>query len=146
MSIGSERRAFDRILEAEKESMFPLFVAQVASGTVREAVLRRSVAEPLANQGMFAVSEWLTRLLSICYDLPVLDRLWRVSLRAASLERRCNDAQKRISRHIDAWHEGMEIQRGCSESVDVEIAFYSRPFSFTKNTSSLQSPHAISPL
>lgn len=84
------------------------------------------------------------QILSICYDPPVLDCFRRVSLRAVSLERRCSDAEKRIPRNIDAWHEGMEIHRGRSENVNVERACCSRPFSF-KKTSSLQAPRAISP-
>jgi hypothetical protein len=58
--------------------------------------------------------------------------LWRMLSRAASSERRCKDAQKRMPRNIDTQHEGMELHRECPGNVGAEISFRVIPFSITR--------------
>ena len=58
--------------------------------------------------------------------------LWRILTRAASLERRCKDAQKRTPRNIDTQYEGMELHRRCPENVDAEMSFRIILFSITE--------------
>ena len=72
---------------------------------------------------------------SIWYHHPIQDTgyyLWRRLPRAASLERRCRDEQKRTPRNIDTQHEGMELHRGCPGNVDAEISFRVILFSITR--------------
>ena len=69
------------------------------------------------------------------YHHPIQDTgyyLWRRLPRAASLERRCRDEQKRTPRNIDTQHEGMELHRGCPGNVDAEIVFRVLLFSITR--------------
>src|ERR1051326_4785906 len=58
--------------------------------------------------------------------------LWRRLPRAARLERRSRDAQKRTPRNSDTQHERMEVHRGCPGNVYTELAFHVLPFSIMR--------------
>src|SRR2546430_7029765 len=97
---------------------------------------KRSMRRRSVSVGGRTASSIVDQAFSIWYHHPIQDTgyyLWRRLPRAASLERRCRDEQKRTPRNIDTQHEGMELHRGCPGNVDAEISFRVIPFLITSN-------------